>query len=129
MRRFSPWAAALLLGARLAADPVTGPILYPRGTAAPAGPAAGSPGWSGLATVLGAVLAAAGGWLIWSRYRGRDSWANRSARLLSVAETRPLGNRQYLVVAAYGRRRFLLGVCPTRIDLLSPLDDSSPPAP
>jgi flagellar protein FliO/FliZ len=129
MRRFSPWAAVLLVSARLAADPAAGPILYPHGAGAPASAAPGSPGWSSLASVLGAILAAAGGWLIWSRYRGREAWAGRSDRLLSVSETRPLGNRQYLVVAAYGRRRFLLGVCPTRIELLSPLDDSTPPAP
>jgi len=79
--------------------------------------------------LIGAALAAAGGWLLWSRQRGSRRWGARGERLLSVAETRPLGNRQYLVVAAYGKRRFLLGVCPARIDLLSPLDDDASPSP
>ena len=50
----------------------------------------------------------------------------REARKLTVAETRSLGNRQYLVVADYEGRKFLLGVCPGRIDLLSSLDGSGP---
>jgi flagellar protein FliO/FliZ len=45
-----------------------------------------------------------------------------------VAESRSLGNRQYLVVADYGKQKFLIGVCAGRISLLSPLDqpDSAP---
>lgn len=40
---------------------------------------------------------------------------------LNLLETRVLGGRQYLVVAEYGRQKFLLGVCPGRIDYLCTL--------
>jgi flagellar protein FliO/FliZ len=49
---------------------------------------------------------------------------NKGTRKLNVAETRMLGNRQFLVVAEYEGRRMLLGVCPGRIELLSELDSS-----
>lgn len=51
--------------------------------------------------------------------------ARRSAtaeRKLQVLETRPLGNRQYLLVVAYDDTRMLLGVTPGKIDYLCPLD-------
>jgi flagellar protein FliO/FliZ len=46
---------------------------------------------------------------------------SKGARKLNVAETRMLGNRQFLVVAEYEDRKMLLGVCPGRIELLSEL--------
>jgi flagellar protein FliO/FliZ len=130
MRRLGTWLPALLLFTRLAAvNPADNTVLDPHQPA----PATGSPAEHtgiGATGLIGAALAAAGGgWLIWSRRRSRVPGSGRSERLLSIAETRSLGNRQYLVVAAYGNRRFLLGVCPSRIDLLAPLDDSSRPSP
>jgi flagellar protein FliO/FliZ len=50
---------------------------------------------------------------------------SRAPRNLAVEETRSLGNRQYLVVASYQDKKFLIGVCPGRIDLLSALDNAS----
>lgn len=47
-------------------------------------------------------------------------------RRLNILETRPLGNRQYLLVVAYDDTRMLLGVTPGKIDYLCPLDSSSP---
>ena len=47
--------------------------------------------------------------------------AKSDLRSLAVEETRSLGNRQYLVVASYEGKKFLLGVCPGRINLLSAL--------
>ena len=44
---------------------------------------------------------------------------------LTIDETRSLGSRQYLVVASYQDKKFLLGVCPGRIDLLSALPEKS----
>jgi flagellar biogenesis protein FliO len=41
---------------------------------------------------------------------------------LEILETRPLGGRQFLVVGRYGHEKFLLGVCPGRIDYLRGLD-------
>jgi flagellar protein FliO/FliZ len=49
-------------------------------------------------------------------------------RKLQVLETRPLGNRQYLLVVGYEDSRMLLGVTPGKIDYLCPLDSSSAPA-
>ncbi len=41
---------------------------------------------------------------------------------LQILETRALGGRQFLVVAKHNNSRFLLGVCPGRIDFLCPLE-------
>ena len=51
----------------------------------------------------------------------------RTKRLgsLELLETRPLGGRQFLLVAKYGESRFLLGVCPGRIDYLTELRGDS----
>ncbi len=121
---------ALVLVAALAAGPLalaaSAPVeddrvLYP-GRAAPAPAPVDAGPWSQITLIAGLVLAAAGGWLVW---RGRRQPGGRSgeARALAIAETRPLGNRQYLVVAAYENKKFLLGVCPGRIDLLARLHD------
>ena len=54
---------------------------------------------------------------------------SKAQRKLHIEETKSVGNRQYLLVAEYEGRRFLLGVCPGRIDYLSGLDsDPAPPA-
>jgi flagellar protein FliO/FliZ len=50
---------------------------------------------------------------------------SKGARKLNVAETRMLGNRQFLVVAEYEGRKMLLGVCPGRIELISELGDKA----
>ena len=95
--------------------------------ASTATPAAARPPDAGLGavTVVGSVaLAAVGGWLLW---RGRQlPFPGRTARKLAIEETRSLGSRQYLVVASYEGQKLLLGVCPGRIDLLTPL--AGPPA-
>ena len=44
---------------------------------------------------------------------------------LEILETRPLGGRQFLLVARVGQEKFLLGVCPGRIDYLCPLNADS----
>ena len=123
-------ALALLLAlspaAALAAAAVDeSKVIYPKTTAAGA-PAAESPAGLGVTTVIGALaLAGGGGWLL---LRARSAKATgRNTSSLAIDETRPLGNRQYLVVASYEGRKFLLGVCPGRIDLLSPLDGAAPP--
>ncbi len=46
---------------------------------------------------------------------------NKGDRKLNIAETRMLGNRQFLVVAEYEDRKMLIGVCPGRIDYLCTL--------
>lgn len=96
-------------------------VIYPRSAAAGDAPAtAGRDGGSNAFLIVTAlVAAAAGGWLLWRQRTGPA--AGGAPRKLVIAESRSLGNRQHLVVAEYDGRRFLLGVCPGRIDLLSPL--------
>ncbi len=120
---------ALLLVLALAARAETDEMIYPRGTA-PAGaarPAAPAPGGSNPLFLLGvAAVAAAAGWWLWQKRRTSLHAAGGSR--LNVVETKSLGSRQYLVVADYDGRKFLLGVCPGSIEMLTPLDGGSPPA-
>lgn len=96
-------------------------VIFPGGSKraeAPA-PTAGSVANS-VTLILGVALAGVGGWFVW---RNRQRTVNaQNLRALAIDETKSLGNRQYLVVASYEGKRFLLGVCPGRIDLLTPLD-------
>lgn len=103
-------------------------VIYPR-TAAPAEiPApARSTGSNATLLLLALAAAAAGGWLLWRQRRSPPGLNGREVRKLAISETRSLGNRQYLIVADYDGRKFLLGVCPGRIDLLSPLENNPPP--
>jgi flagellar protein FliO/FliZ len=113
---------ATALASRLAA---ASDILFPRGSAGASVDA--SPGIGAPSILLAVACAVAGAWLLW---RGRrKAGAGASKGRLSVAETRSLGNRQYLVVAAYGEKRFLIGVCTGQMNLLAALDDAKPPSP
>lgn len=106
----------------LAADDNT--VIYPGQSRAVTPPSGG--GSESLLLIVGLLLAAGGAWFLW---RGRRrSVEGGIPRSLQIAETRPLGNRQYLVVAAYENKKFLLGVCPDRIQLLAPLHDEPPEA-
>lgn len=129
---FCRWVAALALtcaGLISAADAQEKPkeegIIYPR-TAAPtdapaAAPKRESPNY--LLIVLAGGAAAAGGWMLWRQRRTPGGIAGRDSRKLAIAESRSLGNRQYLVVADYEGKKFLLGVCPGSIQMLTPLDE------
>lgn len=99
-------------------------VIFPGSSRTEAPSKAASGGVNSITLVLGLGLAAVGGWLVWRNRRGVP--IGRDHRLLAVDETRSLGNRQYLVVASYENRKFLIGVCPGRIDLLSPLDGTTP---
>jgi flagellar protein FliO/FliZ len=125
-------AAGLLLAGPLAAQTTVGgpgAVVYPASagvtpSAFPHDPV-GS-GFSPLAAIGLAACAGAGLWLWWRNRQGATALTGRSERRLVVAETRSLGNRQYLVVAAYDDQRYLLSVCPGRIELLAPLDPAAP---
>lgn len=101
------------------------PVIVPRSVAGSEPATAGRTGSNPLLLVLAAGAAAAGGWLLWRQRRSPAGLGGREARRLAVVETRGLGNRQYLVVADYDGRKFLLGVCPGRIELLAKLDEAA----
>jgi len=106
-------------------------VIYPRSAATASAEipaAARSAGSNATLLLLALAAAGAGGWLLWRQRRSPQGLNGRDARKLAIAESRSLGNRQYLVVADYDGRKFLLGVCPGRIDLLSPLE-GNPPSP
>ncbi len=121
-RRIVLGAGALLAVTAFAAD--ENQILHPASPAAPGVPVGG--GLGSLSLIVGLVLASIGAWLLW---RGRRATPRTTdGRALVIEETRPLGNRQYLVVAGYENRKFLLGVCPGRIEMLATLPERKPPA-
>jgi flagellar protein FliO/FliZ len=113
------WLAAT---AAFAAD--DNKIIFPSGNATTAAPTQTTGGAaSSMTLILAVVLAVVGGWMVWRNRRGPG--IARDGRNLAIEETRSLGNRQYLVVAAYDGKKFLIGVCPGRIDMLAPLSDSA----
>jgi flagellar protein FliO/FliZ len=126
-------AALFLLAGPLAAQTsVVNPsaVVYPAaaGVTPSAFPKDGSSGgFSPLMAVGVALCAGAGLWLWWRGRQGAPAFSARTERRLVISETRSLGNRQFLVVAAYDDQRFLLGVCPGRIQLLAPLAATAPP--
>lgn len=111
-----------------AATPASTPALddskvFTPGVASSAGATATGPGLGSVTLFVGLALAGVGTWLVWRARNGAT--VSRDVRLLSIQETRSLGNRQYLVVASYEDKKFLLGVCPGRIEMLTPLADSA----
>ena len=127
IRRMKAWLLVFLLAAPAAAI-AQDKVIYPRSAALADAPVPARAAGSNTTLLLFAfAAAAAGGWLLWRQRRSPQGLLSREARKLAVAETRSLGNRQYLVVADYDGRKFLLGVCPGRIDLLSNLDGPNPP--
>ena len=121
MRRGRPVFAAFMAVAVVAAGFAAGDdskIFIPGASSSASAPAIGA----GLGTVtllVGLALAGVGTWLVWRARSG--SPVGRDMRQLAIHETRSLGNRQYLVIASYEEKKFMLGVCPGRIDLLAPL--------
>lgn len=116
--------AALMPAVRAEDKTKDNAVIFPRSTENRAEvPANHNSSYSGvLAAAL--LLAVAGGWLFW---RGRAAPGGAAKiRKLAIAETKSLGNRQYLVVATYEDKTFLLSVCPGRIELLTPLDAVTP---
>lgn len=118
--------AALSLAAFAQEKPKESDIIRPRNAVsgdAPATSATKSGDSNYVLIVLAAGAAAAGGWMLWRQRRSPGGIAGRDARKLTIAESRSLGNRQYLVVADYEGKKFLLGVCPGSISLLKSLDE------
>lgn len=109
-------------------EPVRRPtdtIIYPKGS--PEKPGSSSEEGSHRAgpsyvLVIALVLAAAGAWVLIQRRQGAPI-VSRGPRKLQLEETRPLGNRQYLVVANYDGKKFLLGVTTGQIQMLAQLEN------
>ena len=98
-------------------------VIYPRAAGEKSVTTADRDGWDRAPWLFGALALAAGGaWWLW-RSRTHACLGSRSGHRLAIEETRSLGNRQYLVVAAYEGKKLLLGVTPGRIKLLSELSD------
>jgi flagellar protein FliO/FliZ len=100
-------------------------IIYPKNAADPSkSPATPEHDTSrSLIVVVALLLAAGGAWVLLQRRKAGP--AGGRGRKLQIDETRPLGNRQYLVVADYDGKKYLLGVTPGRIQMLTPLDSAS----
>ena len=121
-RRPPSLCAGFLLSTALSAQPKD-PVIYPRGAApVEASSSTGKEGSNASLYLAVALLAGAGGWWLWLKRRGglRSGLAGHTH--LKIAESKSLGSRQYLVVADYEGKKFLLGVCPGSIELLTPLD-------
>ena|SRR5450432_2073399 len=120
-----PMKSSVPTGAPSSADT----IIYPKGTPSNGSSTLLKPEDNGRSYILvvALILAAVGGWVMFQRRQG-SPLLTRGNRKLQVEETRPLGNRQYLVVASYEDRKFLLGVTTGQIQLLSTLDGSKPEA-
>jgi flagellar protein FliO/FliZ len=110
----------LVANVSFAADDDT--IIVPGASRAESAAKSGGVSLNTVSLLIGVVLAGVGGWMVWRNRRGVP--VARDLRSLAIDETRSLGNRQYLVVASYEGKKFLIGVCPGRIDMLSPLDGS-----
>lgn len=100
-------------------------IIYPKNTATPDRPATAPEhdGSRSLILMVALLLAAGGAWLLLQKRKAGP--AGGRGRKLQIDETRPLGNRQYLVVADYEGKKFLLGVTPGRIQMLTALESNS----
>ena len=73
--------------------------------------------------LMGALMLAGGGaWFLIKRRGPGGLLPGRSERKIVIEESRSLGNRQYLVVAGYEGKKFLIGVTPGQIQMLAPLD-------
>ncbi|HEX9785077.1 MAG TPA: flagellar biosynthetic protein FliO [Opitutaceae bacterium] len=68
--------------------------------------------------ILGLLVG--GAWLLMKRGTLARPFSKGSGKL-QVLETRMLGNRQFLLVVEYEDAKMLIGVCPGRIDYLTPL--------
>lgn len=114
-----------LLALPLAAQEKKDDVIYPRGSAPADAAVPAGAGRTNTLMLLGtAAVAAAGGWWLWQKRR--TAAGNGQASRLAIVESRSLGSRQYLVVADYDGRKFLLGVCPGSIEMLTPLDGGQP---
>lgn len=79
------------------------------------------PGGMSVVIVLLVLLMGIAAGLFWLSKRNGLPMRGRGQGNLQIREMKALGGRQFLVVGEYGKERFLLGVCPGRIDYLCSL--------
>ena len=72
----------------------------------------------GYLLILGAM--GVGAWYLFKRGVFRKPFSNKEGKL-NIAESRMLGNRQYIMVVEYEDNKILLGVGPGKIDYLTSL--------
>lgn len=81
-----------------------------------------------LVTLVGyAVVIGALGVVVWYLFKSgfmRKPFAKGEGKL-KIAETRMLGNRQFISVVEYDNQKILIGVGPGKIDYLTTLQNSS----
>lgn len=71
------------------------------------------------------MLAVMLGLWVYSRKGGLNLKKGGFSNELKIRETKPLGNRQFLVVVEYGQQKMLIGVAPEVINHLCYLEDAS----
>jgi flagellar protein FliO/FliZ len=98
-------------------------VIYPKNPADQARPVETSDhsGSRSLVLVAALLLAAGGAWFVLQKRKA--GFSGGRGRKLQIDETRPLGNRQYLIVADYDGKKFMIGVTPGRIQMLTPLNE------
>lgn len=103
-------------------------VIYPKAPAnTPPSPATATKDGGSIAGSLWISLLLLGGGGAWWWWKNRLSSGpgvpGNASRKLTIEETRALGNRQYLVVASYDGRKYLLGVTQGQISLLTALGE------
>lgn len=128
-RRLALWAlgslfsSSLLLGAAPAAPRSADTVIFPQPVEQSAARPAGTPSTGYIVFV---VICLGGGAWLWFRAKGKGRSLKNSGSEISIDETRPLGNRQYLVLTSCRGRSFLIGVSQGRIDVISEVPPSEP---
>ncbi len=129
-RRLALWALGLLFSSGLlwgaaapAAPRSADTVIFPQPTEQSAARPAGSPSTG---YILFVVICLGGGAWLWFRAKGKGRSLKNHGSEISIDETRPLGNRQYLVLTSCRGRSFLIGVSQGRIDVVSEVPPSEP---
>ena len=126
-RRLTLWALGLLFssgllwGAAPAAPRSADTVIFPQPIEPSTTRPASSPSIGYIAFV---VICIGGGTWLWFRAKGKGRSLKNSGSEISIDETRPLGNRQYLVLTSCRGRSFLIGVSQGRIDVISEVPPS-----
>ncbi|MCZ6674854.1 MAG: flagellar biosynthetic protein FliO [Verrucomicrobia bacterium] len=88
-----------------------------------------SGGWSGGGSssvlIVLFLLLIGSSFAVWIFFKRGTFTRMKGGEQLQILETRALGGRQFLLVARHSNQKFLLGVCPGRIDYLCPLESGS----